>query len=80
LFQIIIEISSYWFILIVLKVMRYYSFMSLTTDEAIFDSRPKQKTYYQKKVDSSIWFLTVDMYLNLRTVMSILQQHPIDNF
>jgi hypothetical protein len=37
-----------------LKVMRYWYFMSLTTNEAIFDSRPKQKTDYQKKVDLAV--------------------------
>jgi hypothetical protein len=44
-----------------LKVMRYRYFISLTTDEAIFDSRPKQKNQLSKKVNSNIWFLTVDI-------------------
>jgi hypothetical protein len=52
--QIIIEISSYWFILIVLKVMCYRYLMSLTTDEAIFYSRPTQKPIITK-VDLALY-------------------------
>jgi hypothetical protein len=47
-----------------LKVMRYQYFMSLTTDEAKFDSRPKQKSPLSKK-SSNIWFLTVDVSIHL---------------